>query len=224
MAARNNCSSARGMPADQFRRAHSECQLVPPGSPQRAPASRKKEASLLKHSVLSCTPEDRSSLADEDHPPRVPSRPPRSETFCAKNFPLPKIQSWPSHREARGFVSLRAHPTSADSIDALVSVHHNTLTIHIQSLPGGAFDKRMASIPVDSLIVTLHPGQFEMLSLSCTAEDSGNLGGDILCYCKDQTARNKWVHVFRRVEGVVVRPLQNWRPTGPRMPQRTPTL
>ena len=79
-------------------------------------------------------------------------------------------------------MSLRAHPKSTKSVDALVSVHHNALTIHIQSSPGGAFDQKMAVIPVDLLIVTVRPGQFEMLCLSCSTDEAS---AGILCFCKD---------------------------------------
>ena len=48
---------------------------------------------------------------------------------------------------------------STKSVDALVSVNRNTLTIHIQSSPGGAFDMEIASIPMQHLVVTLQPGQ-----------------------------------------------------------------
>jgi len=109
--------------------------------------------------------------------------------------------SWPPHQEAWGIVSLRLGLTSDRSVDALVSVYRNTLTIHIQSLPGGAFDKRMASIPVEHLVVALRPCQFKLMALSCLTDDDVE---EIFCFCKDQTARNKWVYVFRRINGVRV--------------------
>jgi len=108
------------------------------------------------------------------------------------------MRSWPAHQEARGMVLLRLALTGAKSVDALASVHRSALTIHIQSLPGGPFDKKMARIPVGHLVVTLHPGQYELLVFSCLFDDAG----EIFCFCKDQAARNKWLYVLRRVEGV----------------------
>ena len=234
-----------GSPAATSARSSEHKSKCPPEAPTSIPTHPLTDVSLRKHRVLSCTHEDRVSSAD-DYQQTMPARPERPRDSRNRSFssslpdlttrasspPLAeqrrqppeartrRIQHWPSHREACGIVSLRAHLTSTDSIDALVSVHHNELTIHIQSSRGGAFDEKMASIPVDRLIVTLHPRQFEILGLSCTTEDAG----EIFCSCKDQTARNKWVYVLRRVAGVDVRPLQSLWSAGPRKPQRVPTL
>ena len=109
---------------------------------------------------------------------------------------------WPPYQEVRGVVSLSVKLSSANSRDALMSVHHNVLTVHI----GSDFDHLVSSIPLEHLVVTLLPGQFEMLILSCTTDRDGDAG--IICRCKDQTARNKWLYVLRRVLGVAVRPLR----------------
>jgi len=161
------------------------------------------KAAPRNHSVISCTNEEEQAAVadDEEHvPTRLAAPPPQHDqaTHDGKD-----MQTWPPHREARGFMSLRLDPASSRSAEALVSVLHNALTIYIQSSPGGAFDTTMASIPVDHLVVTLRPGQFELLVLSCLTDDAG----EIFCFCSDQTARNKWVYVFRRVAGVQVRPL-----------------
>ena len=149
---------------------------------------------LSKHRVMQFE-EDHQAGSSEVH-----ARPSRSSPAQHTHEPVADRLCWPSHQEARGIVSLRLTLTSAKSVSALVCVHHNTLTIHIQSLPGGAFDKKMASIPVGHLIVTLRPRQFELLALSCLLDDAG----EIFCFCKDQTARNKWMYILRRVDGVTV--------------------
>jgi len=160
------------------------------------------EVALRKHSVSPCTHEDDLPAGDVRLPATSPSRrvpplqhPQRHLDDCVK--------PWPPLREARGAVTVRSSLTSTSSRAALMGMHHSTLTIHIQSSPGGAFDKKVASIPAAHLVVTLRPGQFETLILSCATEDAKN----IFCCCADQTARNKWVYVLRRVGGVTVRPL-----------------
>jgi len=112
------------------------------------------------------------------------------------------LKPWSPLRETRGFLTVRSSLTSVSSREALMSVHHNMLTIHIQSSPGGAFENKVASIPAAHLVVTLRPGQFETLILSCATEDAK----EIVCCCTNQTARNKWLYVLRRVDGVTVRP------------------
>jgi len=166
--------------------------------------SPQAEVALRNHSVMSCTDEEERAAVDNDDehlPTRLAAPPPQHDQAALDDDK--DMQTWPPHREARGFMSLRLDPASARSAEALVSVLHNVLTVHIQSSPGGAFDTTMASIPVEHLVVTLRPGQFELLVLSCLTDDAG----EIFCFCQDQTARNKWVYVFRRVAGVQVRPL-----------------
>lgn len=109
-------------------------------------------------------------------------------------------KAWPPCQEARGLVSLRVHPNrEIGSVEAMCRLKNKMLTIYTKSLPGSAFDTCSCSIPVHRLVLTLHPGQFTTLNLSCDTTDTG-----IFCSCKDQTARNKWVYVLRRVEGVLV--------------------
>jgi len=158
------------------------------------------DVAFHNYCVLSCTNEE--AVVDLENPITCLAAPPQVEP-TAHNDNNDGMQSWPPHREARGYMSLRLDLASARSVDALVSMHQSTLTIYIQSSPGGAFDSKMASIPVEHLVVTLRQGQFELLVLSCLTDNEG----EIICCCKDQTARNKWVYVFRRVAGVKVHPL-----------------
>jgi len=155
-----------------------------------------------------------------------PQLEPASDLGRLASLVVPRPEFWDTNiREARGVVSLRARQTGGKSVDAMISLHRNMLTIHMQSLPGGAFDQRMVSIPVDRLIVTIRQLLFEMLFLSYSTEASG----EILCICKDQTTRNKWLYIFRRVKGVKVHPLQPLIATpcpaaGPCTLQRTHTM
>jgi len=160
------------------------------------------EVALRKHSVAPCTREDDLPAGDVLLPATLPSRR-VSPLQHAQRHLDDCVEPWPPLREARGVVTVRSSLTSASSRAALMSMHRSTLTIHIQSSPGGAFDNKVASIPAAHLVVTLRPGQFETLILSCATEDAKN----IVCCCADQTARNKWVYVLRRVGGITVRPL-----------------
>mmetsp|Transcript_38264 Transcript_38264/g.61671 ORF Transcript_38264/g.61671 Transcript_38264/m.61671 type:complete len:349 (+) Transcript_38264:51-1097(+) len=188
-------TSARALRASGHSR--SSGRLVSFCAPGSLSTNSPADVALRNHCVLSCTNEE--AVADDEHLPTRLAAPSHQLQAAARDD---CIHSWPPHREARGFMSLRLDPASASSVEALVSVHHNVLNIHIQSSPG-VFDKKLASIPVGHLVVTLRPGQFELLVLSCLTEDSE----EIFCCCKDQIARNKWVYVFRRVAGVKVRPL-----------------
>mmetsp|Transcript_38265 Transcript_38265/g.61677 ORF Transcript_38265/g.61677 Transcript_38265/m.61677 type:complete len:355 (+) Transcript_38265:51-1115(+) len=194
-------TSARALRASGHSR--SSGRLVSFRESESRATSPQAEVALRNHSVMSCTDEEERAAADNDDehlPTRLAAPPPQHDQAALDDDE--DMQTWPPHREARGFMSLRLDPASASSVEALVSVHHNVLNIHIQSSPG-VFDKKLASIPVGHLVVTLRPGQFELLVLSCLTEDSE----EIFCCCKDQIARNKWVYVFRRVAGVKVRPL-----------------
>jgi len=188
-------TSARALRASGHSR--SSGRLVSFCAPGSLSTNSPADVALRNHCVLSCTNEE--AVADDEHLPTRLAAPSHQLQAAARDD---CIHSWPPHREARGFVWLRLDPASASSVEALVSVHHNVLNIHIQSSPG-VFDKKLASIPVGHLVVTLRPGQFELLVLSCLTEDSE----EIFCCCKDQIARNKWVYVLRRVAGVDFRPL-----------------
>jgi len=102
---------------------------------------------VLNHSV--------QKTADDKHQPTHLAAPPQHIEPAARDD-FNSMQSWPPHRETHGLMSML---DSTKSVDALVSVNRNTLTIHIQSSPGGAFDMEIASIPMQHLVVTLQPGQ-----------------------------------------------------------------
>jgi len=211
-----NVHSFRRQAAPSALHAVGSCAPVEPAgaSPRAAPAPKAvsiactpstqvlpAEVALRKHSVSPCAHDDLPA-GDVRLPATSPSRrvpplqhPQRHLDDC--------VEPWPPLREARGVVTVRSSLTSAGSRAAMMSMHRSTLTIHIQSSSGGAFDNKVASIPAAHLVVTLRPGQFETLILSCATEDAKK----IICCCADQTARNKWVYVLRRVGGITVRPL-----------------
>jgi len=118
---------------------------------------------------------------------------------------MPRLRPWPLDREARGLVSLQLGATSTGGKeDALLVVRDGLLTLHLLTLnleEHNEHTRRLVAIPVEQVLVTLWPGYVDTLGLSLKSQPDT----DIVCCCKDQTARNKWVAVLRRVNGVAFR-------------------
>ena len=78
----------------------------------------------------------------------------------------------------------------------LCSIQRGTLAIRIKAEPGDqSFKKVMARVLVGDVVVSLVRGCQRTFVLS----SRGSNGVDeVYCYTEDQTARNKWVDIFRR--------------------------
>lgn len=115
-------------------------------------------------------------------------------------------RAWPENREVRGFlrVSTRAREEGG-SLEALCSISRGTLTLGVEPSKGAGtgFDTVMAQISVGKLSIKVFPGRFDMFRLGCQDEECG----DIYCFATDQTARNKWIAVFRRMNIAIQAPL-----------------
>jgi len=124
---------------------------------------------------------------------------------------MPRLAPWPLNREARGLVSLQLGATSTGGReDALLVVRDGLLTLHLLTIDleeRGEHTRKLVAMPVEQVLVTLWPGFFDRLGLSL----KNNPDTDIVCCCKDQTTRNKWVAVLRRVNGVAFRSLGTTR-------------
>jgi hypothetical protein len=108
----------------------------------------------------------------------------------------PVLESWPEHREARGILRLSASANGGGgSIGVLCSILRGTLTLIIEGAGSGP-DTVLAKLSVYKLIVSVLPGRFDMFRLIC---DTQGVCDDIYCFARDQTARNKWIAVFRRL-------------------------
>ena len=120
---------------------------------------------------------------------------------------ISRLTSWPAHRAAQGMVSVqkyarRSRTLSGGGKDAMLSLRDGMLTLHLESqTQRGEFTHEMAVVPVNELLVTLEHGRFNMLCLSLESEPEVT----IMCFCKDQTVRNKWVAILRRIQGVTFR-------------------
>jgi hypothetical protein len=121
-----------------------------------------------------------------------------STTTCAPGNPSPTGRAWPEHREARGFLSL-SHIAIEErgSRTALFSIHRRTLTVSMEARTGAreGVDMIVAQASVDQLVITVFQGRFDMFRLCLKGEESEN----IYCFATDQTARNKWIAIFRRM-------------------------
>ena len=73
---------------------------------------------------------------------------------------------------------------------------HRTLVIRIKAEPGDqSFQKLIVRVPVEDVVVSLVRGcqrTFVLSRRGCEGVD------EMYCYTEDQTARNKWVDIFRR--------------------------
>lgn len=123
-----------------------------------------------------------------------------SDLILTPNRTTMPVKSCPPHC-ALGHVVLLASQSDS-SMDALLSLEHEVLTVFrvVESSTGAGVAIKEAEIPTHKLVITLYPGRFDMFSFSISA-----FAIDIICSCKDQSARNKWIAIFRRQEGVVIR-------------------
>ena len=76
----------------------------------------------------------------------------------------------------------------------LFFIQHSKLTMTVTSSK-----ESVGEVEVNQLIVTVFPGCFDMFRLEVIGVDSGKIN----CFAADQTARNKWLAVFRRM-GVAI--------------------
>ena len=104
---------------------------------------------------------------------------------------------WPSDREARGLLELRSSPDQRGSLTALCSVKDGRLTLRVESRIGAGIHNDSAlqtQVSVSLIKGTIVPKFTRVFILSSTVCHDD----DIYCTAADQTARNKWVAVFRR--------------------------
>ena len=101
----------------------------------------------------------------------------------------------PADRNVRCLLELCLNQDTQDEgTPGLVIIKCRVLMIRVEAHAGVGFGdspdgKVSATIPVKELLVTLWRGQTDLLVLA-----------QVHCYAKDQTARNKWVAVLRRMQ------------------------
>jgi len=109
------------------------------------------------------------------------------------------VASGPRRARPGGLLELRLNrDTQDEGTPGLVIIECRVLTIRVEAHAGVGFGdspdgKVSATIPVKELLVTLWRGQTDLLVLAHNSTE-------VHCYAKDQTARNKWVAVLRRMQ------------------------
>ena len=115
---------------------------------------------------------------------------------------------------ARGMLTLGLHADQPSGATALCIVKNKVLMLVLKTAPK-AFseeteiennEKVLARIPVSSLQVTLSPGKTNLFQVNTKGHDDG-----VFCFAKDQTDRNKWIAVFRRMEVAIFADLDGHR-------------
>jgi hypothetical protein len=102
--------------------------------------------------------------------------------------------------EVRGMLSIGLYADKPSGATALCIVRNKVLMLVLKTAPK-AFsesendEKVLARIPISDLEVTLSPGKPNLFQVKTKGHDDV-----VFCFAKDQTDRNKWIAVFRRME------------------------
>ena len=109
---------------------------------------------------------------------------------------------WPAHREASGFVDLGAHLGDEERrLAARCHVQHGVLTLWSRTgADDNALPQELLRISSPYFKVLVVPGHYNVFVLF---GQDGDRTEEVYCYTADQTARNKWIAVFRR-QGVAI--------------------
>ena len=112
---------------------------------------------------------------------------------------------WPAEREARGILRVRhtvRTRVEMSGLEVLCSIQHGMLKIRARTDTRGeeGFANEVVRMPMESVVISVLPGCVSMFALS---SKDGNGTDEVYCYARDQTARNKWIAIFRR-QGVAV--------------------
>ena len=115
------------------------------------------------------------------------------------------ITIWPPGRIAQGVLTIRPTPSLKGGMAMRMTIQHQVLTLRPESpnkLHGGV---ETVYVSTDKLLIKVAPWHFDMFTLSCKVDELSEAPfHEVFCYAADQTARNKWLAVFRRM-GVTVR-------------------
>ena len=112
---------------------------------------------------------------------------------------------WPAEREARGILRVRhtvRTRVEMSGLEVLCSIQHGMLKIRARTDTRGeeGFANEVVRMPMESVVISVLPGCVSMFALS---SKDGNGTDEVYCYARDQTARNKWIAIFRR-QGVAL--------------------
>jgi hypothetical protein len=116
---------------------------------------------------------------------------------------------------ARGMLTLGMHADQPSGATALCIVKNKVLMLVLKTAPKAFsdetesenYDKVLARIPISNLEVTLRPGKTNLFQVNT----KGHHDDGVFCFAKDQTDRNKWIAVFRRMEVAIFADLDGHR-------------
>ena len=84
----------------------------------------------------------------------------------------------------------------------LMTVQHGIVSLQPNERSSGL---ETVQISTNILLIRVVPWHFDMFTLSCKVEEPSKAPlHEIFCYAADQTARNKWLAVFRRMVVTIV--------------------
>ena len=107
------------------------------------------------------------------------------------------MKLWPAERIATGVLTIRPKPSLRGGLAMVIHVQHGVLTLRPKNSSEGF---GAVQVSTDALLIKVAPWHFDMFSLSCKIEEpSMSPLHEVFCYAADQTARNKWLAVFRRM-------------------------
>jgi len=108
-------------------------------------------------------------------------------------------KGWPAHREARGKLALKGSPGARRPVHAECTVQHGVLTLSVakRNASGESSSSVVAEVPVKDLAVGLQRAQTSMITLATLYE--GKVYDEIYCFADNQSERNQWIAVFRRM-------------------------
>jgi hypothetical protein len=115
---------------------------------------------------------------------------------------------------ARGMLTLGMHADQPSGATALCIVKNKFLMLVLKTAPKALSEetesenneKVLARIPISNLEVTLSPGKTNLFQVNTKGHNDG-----VFCFAKDQTDRNKWIAVFRRMQVAVFADLDGHR-------------
>ena len=86
----------------------------------------------------------------------------------------------------------------------LMHVQHGILTLKPDKTLYSVWPElESVKMSTDALLIKIMPWHFDMFIVSCKTVEPSSPCDEVFCYAADQTARNKWLAVFRRM-GVTI--------------------
>ena len=129
-----------------------------------------------------------------------------------EEWPLsPSLSHWPQHQKAHGKLTLKSFAEQRNSRQAVCSIQHGVLTLHITQRDSHSRDSPCAGrrqrntaagttvkVPLGELGVGLQQGRGDMFTIATLHEQSMH-DDEICCFAHDQAERDKWIAIFERM-------------------------